>query len=304
LLLLRYPISNEVNNEGKITMSNITEVQKYTAPSLLSKIANRYSVDPQKMLGTLKATAFKGDVSNEQMMALLVVADQYGLNPFTKEIYAFPDRQQGIVPVVGVDGWARIINSHPQFDGMTFLNTEDGCVCKIYRKDRAHPTEVIEYLSECKRETGPWKSHPRRMLRHKAMIQCARIAFGFVGIYDQDEAEHIVERDITPHDDPLPITSRTQAVKEKIKKAKAETIDQETGEIDTQDEDLRKLEMGAVNSTTELKFADVADQLVKAKTLDDVDVARDLIQYVKNQQHRDELGETVIRKLHELEGDK
>ena len=38
------------------------------------------------------------------------------------------------------------------------------------------------------------------MLRHKAMIQCARLAFGFVGIYDEDEAQRIVnpERDITP----------------------------------------------------------------------------------------------------------
>ena len=47
---------------------------------------------------------------------------------------------------------------------------------------------------ECKkRDVAPWKSHPRRMLRHKAMIQCARLAFGFAGIYDQDEAERIAE---------------------------------------------------------------------------------------------------------------
>jgi len=31
------------------------------------------------------------------------------------------------------------------------------------------------------------------MLRHKALIQCARIAFGFSGIYDEDEAARIVE---------------------------------------------------------------------------------------------------------------
>src|SRR6185312_16439949 len=66
--------------------------------SVLVRLAERFGVDPEKMLGTLKATAFKGDVSNEQMMALAVVADQYGLNPWTKEIYAFPDRN-GIVPV-------------------------------------------------------------------------------------------------------------------------------------------------------------------------------------------------------------
>lgn len=162
--------------------------------SLVARMADRFGVDADKMMTTLKATAFKGDVSNEQMMALLVVAEQHGLNPWTKEIYAFPS-QQGIVPVVGVDGWARIINEHPQFDGMDFNEAEDGSwiECVIHRKDREHPTKVKEWMAECARPTAPWKSHPRRMLRHKALIQCARIAFGFGGIYDQDEAERIME---------------------------------------------------------------------------------------------------------------
>jgi len=30
------------------------------------------------------------------------------------------------------------------------------------------------------------------MLRHKAMVQCARLAFGLVGVYDYDEAQRIV----------------------------------------------------------------------------------------------------------------
>lgn len=200
-------------------------------PSLLTKIAAKYSVEPNKMLTTLKATAFKGDVSNEQLMALLIVADQYGLNPWTKEIYAFPDRQNGIVPVIGVDGWSRIINTHEQFDGMSFQQDDESCTCTIYRKDRSHPVEVTEWMSECKREVGPWKSHPKRMLRHKAMIQCARLAFGFVGVYDQDEAERIIERDITPEADHLPMTSRTDAIKAKLKINKPETIDANTGEV-------------------------------------------------------------------------
>jgi hypothetical protein len=94
--------------------------------------------------------------------------------------------------VVGVDGWAKIINSHPQFDGIEFDMADDSCTCRIYRKDRAHPVTVTEYLAECRRDTGPWKSHPRRMLRHKAMIQAARLAFGYGGIYDQDEAERVM----------------------------------------------------------------------------------------------------------------
>lgn len=178
--------------------------------SLLTKFSNRYSVEPGKMLETLKNVAFKqknGTVTNEQMIALLLVADQYKLNPFTKEIYAYPDKGQ-IVPVVGVDGWSRIINSHEQFDGMDFeysenIMTMDGgkpchewVECKIHRKDRQHPVVVREYLDEVYRKAnyvGPWQTHTKRMLRHKATIQCARLAFGFVGIFEEDEATRIIE---------------------------------------------------------------------------------------------------------------
>ena len=65
--------------------------------------------------------------------------------------------------------------------------------CKIHRKDRTHPTVVTEYMDECKRQTGPWGTHPRRMLRHKALVQCGRLAFGYAGIHDLDEAERIVD---------------------------------------------------------------------------------------------------------------
>lgn len=162
-----------------------------------SKLAGLFNIpETGDLVNVLKATAFKGQVSDAQMSALLIVANQYRLNPWTKEIYAFPDKNNGIVPVVGVDGWARIINENPQFDGMDFQQDDEGCTCIIFRKDRSHPIKVTEYLGECKRGTQPWQSHPKRMLRHKAMIQCARLAFGYVGIYDQDEAERIAEVDI------------------------------------------------------------------------------------------------------------
>lgn len=186
--------------------------------SLLEKFAGKYGLEPAKMMTTLKATAFrqKGrnaqEITNEQMAALVVVADQYGLNPWTKEIYAYPD-QGAIVPVVGVDGWSRIINDHPEFDGLSFAYAEElapnekkehqdapaWIECIIHRKDRSHPITVREYFDEVYRAPfkvgmkGPWQSHTRRMMRHKVLIQAARIAFGFTGIHDQDEAERIIE---------------------------------------------------------------------------------------------------------------
>lgn len=203
--------------------------------TLTSQLAAKLDMgDGVDLINTLKATAFKGDVSDAQMTALLVVANQYRLNPWTREIYAFPDKKNGIVPVVGVDGWARIINSHPQFDGMEFSYSDElvqmpsaaskapaWIECSMFRKDRTRPVVVREYLDECYREpfkgqygvvNGPWQSHPKRFLRHKATIQCARLAFGFGGIYDQDEADRIIEapaKDITPRAEAIAATVET-----------------------------------------------------------------------------------------------
>lgn len=192
-------------SEVQADASNVVKAVPPASRSVTVRLAERFGVDQSKMLATLRATAFKGNVSDEQLMALCVVADQYGLNPWTKEIYAFPGQGGAIIPVVGVDGWSRIINSHPQFDGMDYI---DGPVddkglpewieCSMHRKDRSHPVKVREYMIECRRDTPPWLSHPRRLLRHKVTIQASRLAFGFAGIFDQDEAERII--DVTPKD--------------------------------------------------------------------------------------------------------
>ncbi len=180
--------------QAAATISNHTKIMTQTNQSALAVMASRLQCDTEKLLGTLKNTVFKG-ANNEELMALCVVANAYGLNPFTKEVYAFPAKGGGIVPVVSVDGWLRIINSHPQLDGIQFSEMhENGALvattCRIFRKDRTHPIEVTEYLSECKRNTEAWKME-HRLLRHKTLIQCARVAFGFSGIYEEDEGERI-----------------------------------------------------------------------------------------------------------------
>ena len=195
------------------TKKETTAVTVPHARSVLSNMAARYNVDGSKLTETLKQTVFKG-ATNEQLMALCIVADQYKLNPFTKEIYAFPDSKTGgIVPVVGIDGWLRIINEHPEYDGMEVECGTDACTVTIYRKDRAHATVMTEYLAEVKRNTAPWTSHPMRMLRHKAIIQCARAAFGYTGIKDPDEAERIIEAERAPVAMPRVITVESETAK-------------------------------------------------------------------------------------------
>jgi len=171
--------------------------------SALSVMAGKFSVEPIKLLDTLRATLMP-KATNEELLAFVVTANQYDLNPFTKEIYAFPGRSGGITPVVSVDGWIKLMNRHPQFDGIQFRTDDvDGkpfsVTATIYLKDRSRPVEITEFFSECNRNSEPWKVNPRRMLRHKALIQCARVAFGFSGIVDDEEAvSPQVQVNVTP----------------------------------------------------------------------------------------------------------
>lgn len=226
-----------------------------TLPGITATMASKYGMDPRAFEATVRATMMKPDKngrepSREEFAAFMLIAKEYGLNPITKEIYAFPDpKRGGIVPVIGVDGWIRIINDHPMMDGIAFqdrVNEKDvvtAVTCSIMRKDRAHPITVTEYLAECRRDTDPWKKWPRRMLRHKALIQCARIAFGYQAL-DPDEAEQMMAGlavDVTPVSRPRGAAAALDAIEARAPirdTTSAPTIeggetdhDPETGEI-------------------------------------------------------------------------
>ena len=99
------------------------------------------------------------------------------------------DADQQAHPNITIDGWMKIINCHPAFAGIAFeeAGTLEGQTpgaapqymsCTIYRSDRQIPIQVREYLLEAVSEHPLWKTMPRRMLRHRALQQCARLAFG------------------------------------------------------------------------------------------------------------------------------
>lgn len=169
------------------------------SPELIRDVANIAGMsDANECAEVLANSIIPNNARPAEIITFLAIAKQYRLNPITKEIYAFANRG-GVQPIVSIDGWLKIINSHPQFNGMEFSDhlAADGSLqsvtCRIFRKDRDHPVEVTEYMNECRRNTDPWKQWPSRMLRHKATIQAARYAFGFSGIVDPDEAERNVQ---------------------------------------------------------------------------------------------------------------
>src|SRR6267154_2918644 len=159
--------------------------------SLIRKLAGVYGVEDSKFYNMVVTTIFPSKVGDKaftpteaMVMAFLIVCEQYDLNPILREIYPFIDSNGNLRVIVGIDGWIKHVQRMPEFDGHEFIDHLDtekkvyATTCRIYRRDRTRASEMTEYLSECKRDTGPWKQWPIRMLKHKAFIQASRYAFG------------------------------------------------------------------------------------------------------------------------------
>jgi phage recombination protein Bet len=163
----------------------------------------RSGMSPEAFVQALTQTALAPLVTWTQadLEALLVTCERHGLDPLGRDVYMVREgdslTDQAVV-VVGVDGWSRILNSHPSYAGMQFKEANElieglpaWVECTLHRWDRRVPTRVREYLVEVRGTSQAWLTHPRRMLRHKALVQCARLAFGLVGVYDPDEARRV-----------------------------------------------------------------------------------------------------------------
>jgi phage recombination protein Bet len=169
--------------------------------ALMTRFADKFEIDAANVMSIVASTIFKqgkdeAPLTADEVHAAILVCNQYDLNPFLKEIYAFRSKGKLLI-YVSVDGWCKVINRQETLDGIEFEEHFDdkgkisGVTCKIHRKDRRLPIVVTEYWSECSRNTDPWQKSPIRMTRHRALVQCARVAFSISGIMDEEEAESI-----------------------------------------------------------------------------------------------------------------
>jgi RecT family len=116
---------------------------------------------------------------------LLRLANKYQLNPLSDEIALLQGQDQSYQPFITIDGWSKLINHHPQYAGMSLRDSTellDGIPnwmeCTIYRNDRILPIVIKEYFEEVRTDHPSWQQMPRRMLRHRVIQQCARLALG------------------------------------------------------------------------------------------------------------------------------
>jgi hypothetical protein len=119
------------------------------------------------------------------LLALLRIARQHHLDPLKEEVALALYDDCHWQAYITVEGYSKLLNNHPAFDGIVFTQspeTTNGIPiwmeCTIYRKDRSCPIVVREYFEEVKGDQAIWQKMPRRMLRHRVMQQCARLAVG------------------------------------------------------------------------------------------------------------------------------
>jgi len=99
---------------------------------------------------------------------------------------------------VSIDGWLNLVNSHPQCDGFGFewVRREGRTVLlhrTMHRKGSKHATAGHRISIGVAFGHLTVEDAAIACCGHKSMIQAARYAFGFAGIYDEDEGRTIAE---------------------------------------------------------------------------------------------------------------
>lgn len=173
--------------------------QEFKKSQLVAEVAGCLEITPDHFAQFL-VSAYPG-AEFIQLLSYLLRCKKYKLDPIAKEIVALRDDFGRYEPYVTYDGWLRIMNNHPQFNGMKIRYAEtcskelhavaqchDWMECVIERKDRGKPTIVREYLDECYQAPslteagdpiqGPWQLYPKRRLRQKTTMEGVRAAFG------------------------------------------------------------------------------------------------------------------------------
>jgi len=156
-------------------------------------------------------------------LQLLRLADKYQLDPLANEVGIFQHDDATQSAYITIDGWSKLINQHPQYAGMSLRESSEltneipnWMECTIYRNDRILPIVIKEYFQEVRTHHASWYQMPRRMLRHRVIQQCARLALGISAAEFHTDAQ---QPGSTNHETPQETTkqSRSEYLKEKLK---------------------------------------------------------------------------------------
>ena len=152
--------------------------------------ATHIDVEPEELQAWIDCQV---QAPQKSILHLLRTARKYGLDLLQEEVMLTQYKDSWHVSI-SFDGWIKLLHQHPNFSGVTFTTSPESenqsqtwMECTIYRSDHLTPTTIREYLSEVQMEGEVWKKMPKRMLRHRTLQQCARLALGINLAYSIDD---------------------------------------------------------------------------------------------------------------------
>lgn len=172
-----------------------------------------------EMLLALRNTVAPG-LTDPEFRLFAEMCRATGLNPATKEIWAIKAGGR-LQLMTGINGFLKIANSHPAFDGMEVSHEWDGkqlvsCTVKVHRKDRKFPAIATAYMAEYAKPTPIWKQMPSVMLAKCAKSLAIREAFiqELGGLYTAEEmpAAYSAPRPEAPQGMQTVVSSKTGEV--------------------------------------------------------------------------------------------
>ena len=162
-----------------------------------------------EQVNTIKSTVAP-KATNEELDMFLSISSTYGLDPFLREIWCV-DMGGRTVITTGRDGYLKIANRNPNYDGMVgdvvragdkFSKEGDsvnhlygtanrgpivGAYAIVYRKDRTHPTYVFAPFAEYNTGRNSWEKYPSAMILKVAESMALKRAFSISGLVTKEE---------------------------------------------------------------------------------------------------------------------
>lgn len=156
----------------------------------------------------IKNTVAK-NANKQEFEMFMHLAKTYQLDPFQKEIFFWKYGGDTTI-MTSRDGYLKIANRHPQFDGLVsdvvrekdnFEKTEQGvkhqygtkrgtitgAYAMVYRKDRSYPVYVYAPYGEYKANKKVWKQYPSAMILKVAESMALKRAFSISGLVSRSE---------------------------------------------------------------------------------------------------------------------
>ena len=181
------PMTNQIDyekNHATKTASNLSE-----SINLFQKLIQKEIASAAKSLeiheSELQAWInLQIEVPAKTILILLRSMQNLHLDPLNDEIGFTQYEDDSWQVFITIEGCSKLLNQHSQFNGLVF-NQADSLIegipewmeCSIYRRDRIMPVTVREYFIEVRSDAQIWQKMPRRMLRHRTLQQCVRLAF-------------------------------------------------------------------------------------------------------------------------------